>query len=368
VIIRKGKYWHLRLQFDKTLYQKSLRTESKTEALKLEAAFRTSLVRQEFGIIDGARAGTFKDFEERLLAHFKANCAPRTVGFYRENLAALNKFEPLAKTRLGRIDLSLIERFVQHRLAPRDGDKKRSVVTVNHSLRTLRRALILARDWKLIRDVPRIKLLSGEHQREFVIEEGVLKEMVRYVTVAYPKSPMQFIVPFLCDTGLRVSELCNLRFEDCDLAAVPATITITAGKSKYAKRTIPLTARAVKCLGNARAAARHSSLWAFTMSASVHKKMTRHYPSEQFRTVRDSLGLPPDCVLHSTRHTFATRLGQAGASAFVIQRLCGHSSITISEKYVHSDRAQKEDAIALLNKLNIPAPRSAQRAGQVEEV
>ncbi len=39
--------------------------------------------------------------------------------------------------------------------------------------------------------------------------------------------------------------------------------------------------------------------------------------------------------LHSFRHTFGTRLGEAGASAHVVKQLMGHTSITVSQRYVH---------------------------------
>jgi len=51
--------------------------------------------------------------------------------------------------------------------------------------------------------------------------------------------------------------------------------------------------------------------------------------------VRDPLRLPKDFVIHSLRHTFGTRLGEAGADAFTIMRAMGHSSVTVSQKYVH---------------------------------
>ena len=38
------------------------------------------------------------------------------------------------------------------------------------SLRTLRRVLHIARDWKLIRDVPKIKMLPGENERDYVLD------------------------------------------------------------------------------------------------------------------------------------------------------------------------------------------------------
>jgi integrase len=258
----------------------------------------------------------------------------------------LNRFGPLASSRLHKLDASLIERFIQFRL-------KEDVqpVTVNHSLRTLRRVLHIARDWKLIRDVPRIKMLPGEHERDYVLSESEVTKMTAYIAKAYPTSLMRHMLPFLVDTGLRISEACGLhrahvRFDEGE----PRSIRVVKGKSKYAKREIPLTLRAAAAV--TAAIKQSKSDFVFT-SKGGRKPLTRHYPSEQFRVMRDALNLGEDCVLHSTRHTFCTRLGKAGADAFTIQKLAGHSSILISQRYVHADQEVKESAIRLLDALNV---------------
>jgi integrase len=348
MLIKRGTTWHTRLMFEGVLYQRSLHTKRRDEALRLESAFRTSLIKSEFGIIDGSKAPTLVEFEARLLPHLKANVAPRTYEFYKHYLNALKRFPAIATCKLHKIDQSLIERFVQHRLRHDGG---RSVTTVNHSLRTLRRTLLLARDWKLVRDVPKIKLLPGEHERDYVLSDAELKRMTDYIGGAYPTSLMRFLLPFLVDTGLRISEACNLQKEHVQMNGQPWSIKILKGKSKYAKREIPLTARAASCLEQAIQQSRGSYCWT---AKGGRKRLGRHYPSQQFRVIRDAIGLPSDCVLHSTRHTFCTRLGNAGADAFTIQRLAGHSSIVISQRYVHSDRGVKESVIRLLDALNQP--------------
>src|SRR5712692_311352 len=108
MILKRGSIYHLRLMFNKRLYQRSLHTANKAEALKLEAAFRMSLVNGDFGITGGTNAPTLSEFEQRLLPHLKANVAPRTYGFYKENLKTLER-SPLANVRLHRIDPSEIE-------------------------------------------------------------------------------------------------------------------------------------------------------------------------------------------------------------------------------------------------------------------
>jgi site-specific recombinase XerD len=171
---------------DNRLYQKSLHTRIRSDAIKHEAAFRSSLIKGEFGIMDAARAPMLHKFEERLLPYLKANVAPRTYGFYKENLATLNRCIPIATSRLRKIDAPLIEQFVQHRLS-----QGVSVVTVNHSLRTLRRILRIAQEWKLIRDVPRIKMLPGENQRDYVIEDETLAKMIRHLETEHAESAMR---------------------------------------------------------------------------------------------------------------------------------------------------------------------------------
>jgi integrase len=47
------------------------------------------------------------------------------------------------------------------------------------------------------------------------------------------------------------------------------------------------------------------------------------------------LKMPADFVLHLLRDTFGIRLVEAGADAFTIMKIMGHSSATISQQYVH---------------------------------
>ena len=57
-------------------------------------------------------------------------------------------------------------------------------------------------------------------------------------------------------------------------------------------------------------------------------------------------------MLHSLRHTYGTRLGEGGADAFSIMRLMGHSSVTISQRYVHPTPEALERAVERLEALN----------------
>ncbi len=72
---------------------------------------------------------------------------------------------------------------------------------------------------------------------------------------------------------------------------------------------------------------------------------------------------PKDFVLHSLRNTCLTLLGEAGADSFTIMRLAGHSSVTVSQRYVHPTPESMELAFDRLEALN---SKAMERANGVE--
>jgi integrase len=356
-IYRRGKVWWSRLMRDAVVVQQSLGTRNRQEALDIEATLRSAAVKGEFGIVDRRNAPTLADFEKRLFDHLRFHVKPRTLQFYKEQYGILKK-SPLKNLRISMIDSASADAFKQWRL-----EQNVAVSTANHGIRTLRRALHQAEDWKLIPRAPKLKLLTGENSREAVITETELQMLIDYAAAAYPKSNFQFLLPFLVDTGLRVSEACNLKRDDLDFKM--GFVRVVEGKSKAAKREVPLTDRAATAAKAAWERSRCSYI--FTAYAG-RKALTRHYVSQQFRVLADSLNMH-DTVLHSTRHTFCTRLGESGVDAFTIQKLAGHASITISQRYVHSSREVMIKAIKLMDKANNPpAPESTEKQEQVEEI
>jgi integrase len=56
--------------------------------------------------------------------------------------------------------------------------------------------------------------------------------------------------------------------------------------------------------------------------------------------------------MYDLRHTFLTRLGEANAYPFSIQRIAGHASILDSQRYVHPTLERLEDAFVRLERYN----------------
>ena len=68
--------------------------------------------------------------------------------------------------------------------------------------------------------------------------------------------------------------------------------------------------------------------------------------------LRTVLKMPAVFVLHSFRHTFGTRLGETGADVFTIMRLMGHSTVTVSQRYVHPSPEAMESAVSRMEAWN----------------
>jgi integrase len=81
----------------------------------------------------------------------------------------------------------------------------------------------------------------------------------------------------------------------------------------------------------------------FTSGAGAYSST---HPDHLHKQVRDKLKLSSEFVIHSLRHTLGTRLGESGADAFTIMKLMGHSSIVVSQRYVHPSTDAMKRAIS----------------------
>lgn len=345
---RGGVYW-FDFRFRGERYQQSTHQGDRKAARQMEAACRTALAKGEVGILERKAVPALKDFAQRFVDAIQVRCAakPLTVQFYATKLARLLEFEALAGCRLDKIDEALIESFVQQR------SKQVSPASVNRELATLRRLLRLAQEWRVMDRVPRIRLLPGERTREFVLShehEGLYLETA--------PQPLRDAALLILDTGLRVGEAVALEWPDVHFDPASGARfgylrvrgqAVGAGKSKQARRNLSLTAR-VRAMLETRADGA-TSQWVFPGNEPGRPFITTSL-DHQHAGVRRLLHLPKDFVIHSLRHTMLTRLGEAGADPFTIMRIAGHSSVTVSQRYVHPSPEAMERAFERLEALN----------------
>ena len=213
---------------------------------------------------------------------------------------------------------------------------------------TLRKALRLGYEWRLLDRVPRFRLLPGERVREFVLScevEGLYLEMA--------PQPLHDLALLMLDAGLRVGEAQSLEWSDIHSEACQNAphgfLCVRGGKTRNARCAIPLTARVGAMLTARQQTAR--SPWVFTNESS-YGPLSWSTVRDQHAVLRKALRLPADAVIHSLRHTMLTRLGESGTDVFSIMKLAGHCSVVVSQKYVHPSSESLGRAIERLDAMN----------------
>jgi integrase len=94
----------------------------------------------------------------------------------------------------------------------------------------------------------------------------------------------------------------------------------------------------------------------FTDSSRVD---VRRYTPTAFASACRRAGIE-DCTYHTLRHTFASRMVQAGLPLTDVQQILGHATIHMTLKYSHlAPQESTKKAAALLNQINrtgLPVP------------
>ena len=127
-------------------------------------------------------------------------------------------------------------------------------------------------------------------------------------------------------TGGRRGEVLNARFAEFDLDQRVWRIP----KTKSGRpRTVPLSAAAVELLRELEAQA--DGPYVCPNPKTGRPFVQVHYAWK--RVLRDA-GLP-DMRMHDLRHSFASFLVNNGRTLYEVQRILGHHTIAITERYAH---------------------------------
>jgi integrase len=332
-IFKRGNVYWYHFMFNGEHVQRSTKQGNPRTARQIEAAKRTALAKREVGIEERKAAPMFADVAKRFIAHVETRHEnkPQTVQFYAAKLSRLLEYPPIAGARLDRIDEGIIEGYVVARRATV------GPATVNRELATLRRMLRLALKWREIQRVPQIQLLPGEKERDFVLSR---KQEEIYLG-ACPQ-PLNDIAVLMLESGLRIGEALHLEWADVTLAPVNGArfgfLRVREGKSKNARRVIPLTDRAAAMLRKRLESKASQFVFANRDGKPYQGTSINHLHRDacapKIEGKRRAI-FPADFVLHSLRHTMLTRLGESGVDAFTIMRIAGHSSIVVSQRYIH---------------------------------
>ncbi|MCK5459556.1 tyrosine-type recombinase/integrase [Candidatus Parcubacteria bacterium] len=290
-----------------------------------------------------------KEFREYL--EIEKNCAIKTVKNYE---FYLNRFLDFTKIKTcEQISIKNIKKFrlwLNRQKNQRGKTIKKK--TQNHYLIALRAFLkyLAKQDIKSV-SPEKIELSKTEERIVEFLDQSDLKKFLNTPLNIKNASIIQkrdkAILELFFSTGLRVSELANLRKDRLNLKKDEFTIRGKGDKP----RLVFLSNSAKKHLKNYLNLRTDISLFLFirhdkASRRNQNKKEKPLSPRSIERLVKkyaQAAGITKNVTPHTLRHSFATDLLSNGADIRSVQSMLGHSSITTTQIYTHVTNKQLKE-------------------------
>lgn len=168
--------------------------------------------------------------------------------------------------------------------------------------------------------------------RKTVLTETQLEKVIKAVEdykcySVYCKLLNLTLIKFLVNTGLRVSELCNLKLEDVDMEA--GIINVILGKGNK-NRKVGVSLELKPALENyLRVRLGYDSKYFFVNKQGA--KLDPRYLNKRFKRISNKTGI--DITPHGLRRTFVTLNANKGRPLNHLRIACGHSSLSTTQGY-----------------------------------
>ncbi|WP_447601037.1 tyrosine-type recombinase/integrase [Nitrospira sp. Nam80] len=290
-----------------------------------DGAYRITLEQQQ---------RTFGELMDRYLAeHASKKASARSyVGYARRLRGFFGDHTPLAEIT-PRLIVAYKNQLFAAELAP---------ASVNRHLATLKKAFNLAvREWEWCQKNP---VLSVSMEREPIGRDRwlTLEEEERLLSACPPW--LRQIVLFALGTGLRMGEILAITWRAVDLSR--RTVTVVRSKNGE-RRTLPINQTVLGVLKDrAKVRALQTDL---VFPSQAQTPLEGSHLRRAFRSALKRARID-DCRFHDLRHTFATRLVQDGVDLYKVQRLLGHKTPLMTQRYAHHDPESLREGVEVLDR------------------
>ena len=167
---------------------------------------------------------------------------------------------------------------------------------------------------------------------DFVYKEKMQKEnKIRYSYNTILRDIA--VLELLFATGIRVSELCDLKEENIDLKSGEIKITGKGNKERYIQIYNKETKMALKIYFQKFETQIKKS--GFFFVNRLHNQLSTQSVRLMIHQKAQKAGLTKKITPHTFRHTFATLLLEENVDIRYIQGMLGHSTITTTQLYTH---------------------------------
>lgn len=188
--------------------------------------------------------------------------------------------------------------------------------------------------------------------------DGEVRRIVDYA-ISHP-SPQTMAVILTLSTGMRIGEVCALRWKDVDFNEKvihvrnniervydvynhKTSIVFHEGKTETARRKIPITGEVLKMMKDFSRVCTPDYFVATCRENFTEPRTFRNF----YRSfILDKVGLDRCIKFHGLRHTFASKLVESNVPVKIVSELLGHSDVsTTLNTYSHPSDEMKRKAV-----------------------
>lgn len=257
-----------------------------------------------------------------------------TIESYKSDL---EKFDNYINKNVKKIDENDIKKYLEY--LTKEKESKSTIARNISALRTYYKFLIID---KVITKNPmeNIELPKLDKKLPNTLDEEDIEQLLDIKLIDSYSYRNKAMLELMYATGLRVSELINLKIHDVD---IDMALLKTMGKGSK-ERVIPIGDYALYYLKEYLTKYRNSMLKKeyndFLFLNNHGKQMTRQGFFKMLKKLALENNIHKDFSPHTIRHSFATHLLNNGADLRSIQELLGHSDITTTQIYTHVSNKQ----------------------------
>ena len=325
-LFKRGNVWWSYFFVDGVRHQQSTETANKKQAETIESKLKEEVTARRFGLVQADPRMKFG----ALAARFIASGIARKHHLY--HLKFLLPF--FAEVPVLRLTKPMTEEFRRKRKAE-PIIRPIKDATVNRDLSVLRHILYWAVDEQLLEVNPLARLKMARERRT---RRPVLSPAEEQLLLKAAPPHLYAMTMAALDTGMRRGEITNQLWEDIDFPR--RVLFVTRSKTPEGEsREIPLTTRLFRWLSENQ----HDQGTVFGYNGEQVQFVKRSW-----KTALKNAGIR-HVRFHDLRHTFNTRLMEAGVLQEIRMALMGHSAGSkVHATYTHIELPAKREAIRKL--------------------
>ncbi len=333
-LYKRGSVWWMTFMYEGGRVRRSTGTSDRRLAGDIFAKVRTQIVEGRFFETREEKQRTFKEMMERYLKEVSVRKSHGSA--LRDRQCADHLLPCFGEMLLYQVTPKVLAEFkVKRRL------EKAAPATINKELGVVRHAFNIGiREWEWCRENPmqRVAMEKVNNARDRWL---TLKEQEQLLAAA--AAWLREIILFALHTGMRRGEILALKWQDVDLER--GVLVVMKSKNNE-RRTIPLNVQMFELLVEKQPKVIEPGALVFTSSRGT--KLNGRNLMRAFYGALENAKIA-DFTFHDLRHTFATRLVQEGVDLYKVQRLLGHKTPSMTQRYAHHCPESLRAGVAVLD-------------------